>query len=98
MANNNISNDFFAVQSNAVRLPNSPRGLNVFKDFTRLRCCRRSIQRPRNLSSLDERGVNDDEARTSISRYAVYQAVILSSAPSPRLRKMKIRIDFLVSA
>ncbi len=38
---------------------------------------------PAQFKFLDERGVNGDEVRAAISRYAVYQAVIRSSARNP---------------
>lgn len=93
MANNDVSDDFFAVRPHAQRLPNSPHGLNSFQGFHKVVVLSALNPTPAQFKFLDEKGVNGDEVRTAISRYAVYQAVIRSSARNPDDKTPK---DFVV--
>lgn len=82
MGNKDLASDLFN-QPKAVRLPNSPHGLNSFQHIDRTVVVSALNPTPGHYSFLESRGLSDEDVRTAIYRQAVYQAALRSSLRDP---------------
>jgi hypothetical protein len=83
MANKDIPDGKFSHLPGAVRLPNSPHGLNNFQHLHNVTVLSALNPPSAHFDFLAMQGVNEDEVRTSCYRSAVYQAVMRISIRNP---------------
>jgi hypothetical protein len=88
MGNKDLSGGVFGV-SNAIRLPNSPHGLNEFQHVHNVVVLSALNPSPSHFAFLESRGVDGEAVRTAGYRQAVYQAVMRSSLRDPNDRTTK---------
>lgn len=88
MGNKDLSDGVFGVP-NAIRLPNSPHGLNEFQHVHNVVVLSALNPSPGHFAFLESRGVDGEAVRTAGYRQAVYQAVMRSSLRDPDDRTAK---------
>ena len=82
MANKDIPDDYFQSDT-AVRLPNSPHGLNSFQHLHNVVVLSALNPPPAHFHFMQARGVDADALRTAHYRSSVYQAVMRISVRNP---------------
>lgn len=82
MGNKDIPDDYFR-STNAIRLPNSPHGLNSFQHLHNVVVLSALNPPPAHFHFMDARGVDAEALRTAHYRSAVYQAVMRISVRDP---------------
>jgi len=82
MGNNDIPDDYFGA-ANAIRLPNSPHGLNGFQHLHHAVVLSALNATPAHFRFMETRGIAGDELRTASYRSAVYQAAMRISIRDP---------------
>jgi hypothetical protein len=82
MGNTDLPDDFFP-QSGAVRLPNTPHGLNEFQHLHAVVVLSALNPPPVHFHFMEGLGISGDEVRTAHYRTAVYQAVMRISIRNP---------------
>ena len=82
MANKSVESNPFAGHS-AMRLPNSPHGLNEYQNVHNVVVLSALNPTPAHFGFLESQGLTHDEVQTAQHRTAVYQAVMRSSARNP---------------
>ena len=82
MGNTDIPDDYFGVPE-AVRLPNSPHGLNGYQHLHNVVVLSALNATPAHFRFMDMQGVPGDDLRTASYRSAVYQAAMRISIRNP---------------
>ena len=88
MGNTDISDDYFG-STGAVRLPNSPHGLNGFQHLHHAVVLSALNATPAHFRFMETRGIAGEELRTASYRSAVYQAAMRISIRNPNDRTPK---------
>ena len=81
MGNTDVPDDFFG--ASAIRLPNSPHGLNCYKGHHTTVVYSALNPSGSHFAFLGNRGVDPEAVRTALYRQATYQAVMRSSLRNP---------------
>jgi len=82
MGNTDIADDYFGLLG-AIRLPNSPHGLNGFQHMHHVAVLSALNATPAHFRFMETRGIAGDELRTASYRSAVYQAAMRTSIRNP---------------
>ena len=82
MGNKDLGDDYLGTSA-AVRLPNSPHGLNSFQHLDHVVVLSALNPPPAHFQFMETRGVNADELRRAHYRTAVYQAAMRISIRDP---------------
>jgi hypothetical protein len=82
MGNTDIADDYFG-STEAVRLPNSPHGLNGFQHLHHVAVLSALNARPAHFRFMETRGIAGEALRTASYRSAVYQAAMRISIRDP---------------
>lgn len=88
MGNTDIEDSFFD-DCNAVRLPNTPHGLNSYTTYDHAVVLSALNPPPSHFKFMDWKGISDRELRTAIYRSAVYQAIMRTSLRDPASQSPK---------
>lgn len=82
MGNTDLPDDYFGIPE-AVRLPNSPHGLNGFQQLHNVVVLSALNATPAHFRFMEMRGISADELHTASYRTAVYQAAMRISIRNP---------------
>jgi hypothetical protein len=89
VANNDVGDDFFNASPNAIRISNSPHGLNEYQAINSLVFLSALNPSPSFFRFLDFKGVSPDELRDSLTHQVIYQAVMRTSLRDPESSSRK---------
>ncbi|MCW1841580.1 hypothetical protein [Prosthecomicrobium hirschii] len=90
MGNKDLPDDLFGHLKGAVRLPNSPHGLNDFQHLHQVAVLSALNPPPAHFSFMTANGISPEDLRTSHYRTAVYQAVMRISIRDPQNQDPKL--------
>ncbi len=83
MANKDLPDSVFAGHSGAMRLPNTPHGLNTYQHIHNVVVMSALNPPPNHFSFLLDQGVEGEEVRRAVYHSAVYQAAMRISIRNP---------------